>query len=148
MAAIKIQKFLGTAPKVAAELLPKGAGQIVYNAQLYSGDLIPYTEPAIVDSVPRAGIIQTLYGMRDPDSGTLDWLTWLTDVDIAVISSTEDDEQRVYYTGDGVPKVTTYELATTGSEPYPLGFYELGLPLPDDVPLSTATSFGNGRPSS
>jgi hypothetical protein len=144
MAAIKLQKFLGGAPKVSSELLPDGAGQLAYNLQLYSGDLIPYSEPAVIDSVPRLGVLKTLHGMRASAGASIDWLTWLNDVDITTVSDSSDDEQRFYYTGDGVPKVTTYALATTGSEPYPASsgsFYELGLPLPTTSVTTTATSF-------
>lgn len=143
MAAIKLDKFIGTAPKVSSELLPNGAGQIAYNLQLYSGDLIPYSEPAVVDSVPRLGTLQTLFAQRDPVAGTLDWMTWLTDVDIVTLSETTDDEQRFYYTGDGAPKVSTYALATNGAEPYPVssGYYDLGLPLPTAQPAASAASF-------
>lgn len=143
MAAIKIQKFLGAAPKVSAELLPDGAGQVAYNLQLYSGDLIPYSEPAVVDSIPRTGVIKTIYGLYDPDTSTLQWLSWLADVDITTISASSDDEQRFYYTGDGVPKVSNYTLATTGSEPYPLSYYELGLPLPSTTPTAAAVTFSS-----
>lgn len=144
MAAIKLQKFLGSAPKVSSELLPDGAAQIAYNLQLYSGDLIPYSEPAVIDSVPRLGTLQTLHGMRASAGADIDWLTWLADVDIITVSDSSDDEQRFYYSGDGAPKVSTYALATSGSEPYPAAsnsYYDLGLPLPDDTPTATAASF-------
>ena len=144
MAAIKLQKFLGTAPKISSELLPDGAGQIAYNLQLYSGDLLPYSEPAIIDSVPRLGALQTLHGLHATPTSDIDWLTWATDVDIVTISDSSDDEQRFYYTGDGAAKVSTYALATTGSEPYPNAsgsFYDLGLPLPTTVATSTVTAF-------
>tara|TARA_R110000787_G_scaffold102880_4_gene209085 strand:- start:1169 stop:4012 length:2844 start_codon:yes stop_codon:yes gene_type:complete len=144
MAAIKLSKFLGTAPKIASELLPNSAGQIAYNLQLYSGDLVPYSEPAVIDSVPRLGTLQTLHGMRASAGASIDWITWLADVDIAVASDSSDAEQRFYYTGDGVPKVTNYTLATTGSEPYPgasSSFYDLGLPLPTATPTTSAASF-------
>lgn len=144
MAAIKLQKFLGAAPKVSSELLPAGAGQIAYNLQLYSGDLLPYSEPAVTDSVPRLGELQTIHGLRASAGADIDWLTWLVDVDIVTISDSSDDEQRFYYTGSGSPKVSTYELATTGSAPYPAAsgsFYDLGLPLPTTEITSTAASF-------
>ena len=144
MAAIKLKKFLGTAPKVSSELLPDGAGQTAYNLQLYSGDLIPYSEPAVIDSVPRLGTLKTLYALRATPASSLEWLTWLTDVDIITVSDSSDDEQRFYYTGDGVPKVSNYALATTGSEPYPgtsNTFYNLGLPLPTVTPTTSAASF-------
>lgn len=140
MAAIKIHKFLGIAPKISPELLPDGAGQIASGLKLYSGDLLPYTQPVIVDDAERTGAIQTIYGMKATGSSTIDWLSWLADVDIAVASDTSDDEQRFYYTGDGVPKVSNYALATTGSAPYPLAYYDLGLPLPTTVPTTVAVS--------
>jgi len=146
MAAIKLQKFLGAAPKISSELLPDGAAQIAYNLQLYSGDLIPYSEPAVTDSVPRLGTLQTLYGVRASTGASIDWLTWLDDVDIVTVSNSSDGEQRFYYTGDGAPKVSTYALATTGSEPYPTtsgSYYDLGLPLPETAPVATAVSYAS-----
>lgn len=141
MPAVKIQKFLGAVPKVASELLPDGAGQTAYNTKLFSGDLIPYPVATVVASTARAGEIKRLYALRDPDTSSLVWLSWLTDVDIVTASDSSDDEQRTYYTGDGVPKVTTFELATNGAEPYPNGFYELGLDLPTAKPTSVAAGF-------
>ena len=141
MGAVKIQKFLGEAPKISPELLPDGAAQVAYNTKLYSGDLIPYQEPVVVADANRTGTIKTLYALRDIAAGTLKWLTWATDVDIAVASSTEDDEQRFYYTGDGAPKVSNYALATATGAPYPNTYYNLGLPLPTTTPTTSAASF-------
>ena len=141
MGAVKIQKFLGEAPKISPELLPDGAAQVAYNTKLYSGDLIPYQEPVVVADANRTGTIKTLYALRDIAAGTLKWLTWVTDVDIAVASSTEDDEQRFYYTGDGAPKVSNYALATATGAPYPNTYYNLGLPLPTTTPTTSAASF-------
>ena len=146
MAAIKLHKFLGIAPKVSPEHLPDGAGQTAHNVKLYSGDLLPYAEPLIVDNTARIAEAETIYGMVDPLTDLTEWLSWVTDVDIVVASDSSDNEQRIYYTGDGVPKVTTYALATTsglGTEPYPIanGFYDLGLPLPTVDPTAVASSF-------
>jgi len=143
MASVKLIKFLGEAPKISSELLPDGAAQTAFNVKLYSGDLLPYRTPVIVDSTERTGTIKTLHALKNPSTNVNVWLSWLTEVDIATASDSGDDEQRFYYTGDGVPKVSNYELATNGSEPYPVtnGYYELGLPLPDTEPVNTATSF-------
>lgn len=143
MAAVKIIKFLGEAPKISPELLPDSAAQIALNVKLYSGDLIPYRIPVIVDNAERSGNIGTLHALRDPDTDQLVWLSWAADVDIVTASASEDQEQRFYYTGDGKPKVSNYDLATTGSEPYPVSFYELGLPLPETKVTTTAASFSN-----
>ena len=141
MAAIKITNFLGTAPKISPELLPNAAAQIANNCKLYSGDLIPYPQPVVVDNTARTGTIKTLFALRDPVTNDKKWLSWLTDVDIAVASKTNQDEQRFYYSGDGVPKVSNYELATTGVAPYPIIYYDLGLPLPTTVLTTSATTF-------
>lgn len=142
MPAVKITKFLGIAPKVAPELLPDGAAQVASNVKLYSGDLIPYRVPMIVDTTYRSGDVLTIYPMRDPVTDTTNhWLSWTTDVDIATSTSLDDEEQRIYYTGDGVPKVTNYALAITGGGPYPASYYELGLPLPTAQPAASAASY-------
>lgn len=140
MAGVKIIGFLGTAPKLSPELLPNTAGQIATNCKLYSGDLIPYPQPTVIANTSRTGTIKTLFALRDPDTGDKKWLSWLTEVDIAVASKTDQDEQRFYYSGDGAPKVSNYELATTGAAPYPVGYYDLGLPIPPDSSKLTTTA--------
>jgi len=140
MAGVKIIGFLGTAPKISPELLPNTAGQIANNCKLYSGDLIPYPQPVVVANTGRTGAIKTLFALRDPDTNAKKWLSWLTDVDIAVASKTDKERQRFYYSGDGKPKVSDYELATTGAAPYPVGFYDLGLVPPDDSLKLTTTA--------
>ena len=140
MAGVKITTFLGIAPKVSPELLPDTASQIANNCKLYSGDLIPYPQPVITDNCGRTGIIRTLYALRD-DAGAYKWLSWTTDVNIAVVTASELDDQRFYYTGDGVPKVSNYLLATTGDAAYPIGYYELGLPLPTEKLTTVVTPY-------
>lgn len=142
MAGVKITNFLGKAPKISPELLPNTAAQVAENCKLYSGDLIPFPQPVVVDNTERTGTIKTLYALRNPnDSNDLKWLSWLTNVDIAVASSNLQDEQRFYYTGDGAPKVSNYALATSGSGPYPTSYYDLGLPLPSTVLTTSASAF-------
>ena len=145
MAGVKITTFYGVAPKVSPELLPETAGQIARNTKLYSGDLIPYPAPTVVGNTGRTGTIKTLYALKDP-LGDNNWMSWTTDVDIAVVTSSDITDQRFYYAGDGVPKVSNYSLAFSGTGPYPTLSYDLGLPLPTTkptvavVPFTTATT--------
>jgi len=143
MASVKLIKFLGQAPKISSELLPDGVAQEAFNVKLYSGDLIPYRTPKLVDNTERSQEANTLHALRDPTDDSLVWLSWTTNVDIAVASDSADNAQRFYYSGDGAPKVSDYALATTGSEPYPVtnGYYDLGLPLPSTAAATTAASF-------
>lgn len=143
MASIKIAGFQGTAPRISPELLPATSAQIARNCKLYSGDLIPYPEAVQYATTGRTGTIRTLYALRNPTNDALVWLSWTNDVAIVTPAADELDEQRFYYAGDGVPKVSTYSLATAGSAPYPAstGYYELGLPLPTTKVTTVATSF-------
>jgi len=144
MAGIKITNFLGIAPKLSPELLGAQFAQTAVNLNPYSGDLIPYRVPKEVGNTNRGAGVQTIYPLRDPNDATVNkWLSWTSDVDIAVPTTLDEEEQRIYYTGDGVPKVTDYSLAVVGAGPYPVagGSYDLGLPLPTTKPSASATAF-------
>ena len=143
MASIKIVNFKGEAPRVSSELLAETAAQTAYNVKLYSGDLIPYRVPKTVDNLARQGSIKTIYPLKNPDTNANVWLSWTTDVDIVTPTDASDDEQRFYYTGDVEPRVSTYDLATTGSAPYPAstGYYDLGLDAPTTTVTAAAASF-------
>ena len=138
--ALKIVKFLGEAPKISPELLPDTVAQYAYNLDLSSGDLLPYRRPEAVATLDKTGTIKTIYPLVTPVTGELKWLHWTTDVDVATAQVEGDTTQRVYYTGDGQPKVTNYTLATSGSQ-YPTQSYILGLPLPTAPVTATATAF-------
>jgi hypothetical protein len=140
MAALKIAKFLGTAPRNASEHLADTAASVARNCKLYSGDLIPMPAPAIVANAGRTGPIKTLYALRDP-AGGLKWLSWAAEVSVVTPATDVAEEQRFFYSGDGRPKVSTYALATAGAGPYPSQFYDLGLPLPSAVPTATPAPF-------
>lgn len=139
--AMKIQRFFGEAPKISPELLPDTVAQYAFNLDLSSGDLLPYRRPEVVAELTKTGDILSIYPLKDTVTGELKWLHWTTDVDVAVAQLEESAaEQRIYYTGDGAPKVTNYDLATSGPD-YPAAAYVLGLPLPSAVPVATATAF-------
>ena len=142
MAGVKITNFLGIAPKISPELLPNTAAQIAKNCKLYSGDLIPYPQPVIVANTGQTGTIKTIYALQDTSTSpnTLKWLSWAGNVDIAVASKSSTDDQRFYYTGDGIPKVSNYELAISGAAPYPNGYYDLGLPVPPKATVVTTVA--------
>jgi len=146
MVAIKITRFLGTAPRNSPELLADTAAQIARNAKLYSGDLIPYPQPLAVANSNRTGTVRTIYGLRDSAAGMgnpLKWLAFNDLVNVVTPATDELDERRFYYSGDGKPKVSNYALATTGNSvgPYPVDYYDLGLPLPTTKPTITAQTF-------
>jgi hypothetical protein len=138
--ALKLVKFFGEAPKISPELLPETVAQYAFNLNLSTGDLLPYRRSEEVATLDKTGEIKTIYPMTDPGTGDLVWLHWTTDVDVAVSQNEGNDTQRIYFSGDGAPKVTNYALATSGAE-FPTASYTLGLPLPTAVPVATPVAF-------
>ena len=143
MAAFKLQNFKGQSPKTSSELLPDGFAQDALNLKLSSGDLVPYRTPVVVDNTQRTVNVSTIHALKNPSTNALVWLSFTNDVDIVTASDSSDDEQRFYYTGEAEPRVSNYDLSTTGSEPYPssTGYYELGLDIPTTTLSASATSF-------
>jgi len=138
--ALKIVKFFGQAPKISPELLPETVAQYAFNLDLSSGDLLPYRRPAEEAALDKPGVVKTIYPLIDPVGGDLKWLHWTTEVDVATAQIENDTTQRIYYTGDGEPKVTNYDMATSGAM-FPTASYILGLPLPAAIPTATAAAF-------
>lgn len=138
--ALKIVKFLGEAPKISPELLPETVAQYAFNLDLSSGDLLPYRRSVVAATLDKPGTIKTIYPMTSPVDGSLKWLHWTSDVDIATAQIENDTSQRIYYTGDGAPKVTNYTMATSGAQ-FPSQSYTLGFPVPAGTPVAAAATF-------
>jgi hypothetical protein len=159
MGAVNLNKFIGEAPKLSAELLPQNAAQIASNVKLYSGDLLPFNQSSLQMLMAKAGIIKTTYPLDDGVGG-FKWLHWTTDVDVAKAPVPNNyaggaNDQRIYYTGDatgnGEPKSSTYSLATTYISgtvgAYPYKYYTLGLPAPtSSLSAGAITPLSAGMP--
>lgn len=107
MTVIKLTGFAGEAPRIAPRLLPETGAQIARSVRLEDGKLSPFRSLAKITVLtpPPAGIVKTIYRFL----GT--WLHWTTVVHAAPGPVATD---RLYYTGDGVPKMrvgsTIYDL--------------------------------------
>jgi hypothetical protein len=105
MPAIKLTGFTGEQPRILPRLLPEQAAQDAVNTRLDDGGLTPMRKSAHVADVSGADWL-TIYRHG------ADWLGWDAVVN-AVPGPVAQD--RLYYTGDGVPKMkvgaTTYDLA-------------------------------------
>lgn len=132
---IKIDTFRGLVPKLAPGLLPDGAAQIASQARLTTGSLAPINSPKFVSS--KLNTAATSVFMLGA-SGSQIPLSWAADVDVAP-SPVSDTEYKVYYTGDSVPKKTSYTLAN-GAGPYPADWYHMGTPAPTATPTVAATA--------
>jgi hypothetical protein len=135
---IHISTFMGMAPKLAPRKLLPGMSQFAQNVELWSGEMKPIKTSRDVVVPTKTGPLLSLY----PLGG--EWLHWTRDVD-AVLGPIELDEtERTYYSGDLNPKSTNIAMATTGGTDYPVSFFRMGLPKPDDAPTVTPDGSGIG----
>lgn len=143
---IRLNNFLGSRPKSNPELLGSNEAQIAQNVDLLSGKL----NPLLGNSQIQAAVVGTLsiYLLKDK------WLQWPTVVDVCP-SPIIDTDNRIYYTGTDVPRVTNYTQATTGVGTYPINSYKLGIPAPADGITATpivisgaVTAYDDGYTSS
>ena len=68
------------------------------------------------------------------------WFSWVGDVDAVNSTVAQDQFERVYFTGDGVPKYTNSSIAT-GAGALPFASYELGLPAPSFPNIDAVTYY-------
>jgi hypothetical protein len=129
MTTIHVDRFLGIAPKLGPELLAKNNAQIAKDAKLWSEKLRPLDGLGEPTALSKTGNIQTIYEHNDV------WLHWNEDVNVARGAIATDEIGKLYFTGDGKPKVTTAALAPAA--------YTLGLPHPGVAPVATDDAAGN-----
>lgn len=115
---IRVANFKGALPKVHPRLLPENYAQIARNIMLNDGTAAPIREPAQVYTFGSA--VTSIY-KHGPS-----WLGWSGAVDAAQGPVAQD---RLYITGDGVPK-----LRVDNTE------YPLALPAPGTAPTLAAQS--------
>lgn len=128
MSAFRISGFSGLVPRLAKHLLNPSQAQTATNCNLSSGDLRPRNAPLLVFSPQLDGEIRSMFRMEK--DGSEKWLVWTRDVDVARSPVAGDTLQRFYYTGDGEPRTSDFEMATAGAGIYPSICYVLGVTPP------------------
>jgi hypothetical protein len=68
------------------------------------------------------------------------WFSWVGGVNAVNSIVAQDQYQRVYFTGNGVPKYTNSSIAT-GAGALPFASYELGLPEPSSPAITIVTYY-------
>lgn len=126
---LRIAQFLGIIPRAAEYQLPDNAATIAENVDLAGGTLRPLKATAIVASLPDA-TRKTVF----PYNGG--YLSWAATVNVRRGPVFDDTYQRIYYTGDGTPKVRGIDGGTEEE-------YRLGVPKPTTAPTATVTDKGS-----
>ena len=136
---IRIDRFNGMAPMVGKSKLPPNMAQNAVDCKLWSGDLRPYKKPTDIFVPTKTGPILGFYDLNGY------WLHWPTYVNVIESPISSDIYDRIYYTGDTVPKVTNEALTTNGvGTDYPLDWYQLGVPAPENAASLTVTGGSSG----
>jgi len=135
---MKIQHsaFRGELPILDARLLPENSAQVARNLYLRHGTLKPEKGPAPVAGLPSVSKPSALYRYPNGNDGDGFWFAWGSGKRVNVVKSplANDRWHRIYWTGDGVPKMAGIDIATGGAAPYPNGSYVLGVPAPSGSP--------------
>lgn len=134
-----IQVFQGIRPRVGSSLLGPSEAQSAENTKITQGHLRPWRQQLEVFQADTGQLVRTIYLYLSQY-----WLIWDADVDVLRGPIAADTENKLYYTGDGIPKKTNEAEATTGSGDYPINFYPMGLPVPARAPVAVLGAGGSG----
>lgn len=136
MPSIRVQNMGGIAPRVSPRLLPLSAAQIAQSTKLWSGEVQAFRDGLKkLDPMPDAPI-QTIFHIAGA------WLAWKEDVDVVIGFTPDAPLGRVYYTGDGDPKVIQQAIAKHEA-PTPSSAFRLGIVPPAYAPVITTTPPGS-----
>jgi len=123
---IAVSAFRGMNNAVSPRLIENEQAQHSVNCVVKNGNLTPLKANKAVASPPTlAANAKTLFLYQDTH-----WFSWSQDVDVIDSPIAEDQYQRAYFTGDGVPKYTNSSIAT-GTGVLPFAENTLGLDSPD-----------------
>ncbi|ENG8266137.1 hypothetical protein ABVJ26_002975 [Salmonella enterica] len=127
MPAIDIISMHGEMPRILPHMLPDGYSALAQNCHFRFGVITPVNDDqkseVIFDMNPETLF---LYSQNK-------WFTWSGIVDVVRSPVAQDPYGRVYYTDGQYPKVTSAQIATSGSGPYPANSYRLGVPAPESA---------------
>lgn len=126
MSTLKLLGFSGEIPKLLPRLLPDMSAQRAFDTRLDDGALTPFRRSRLVFGFPggEGANYRTIYRYKD------EWLGWDTIVNAAPGPVADD---RLYYTGDGPPKVRIGNVV-----------YPLAVPMPAEALEAEATGDGEG----
>lgn len=136
MPSIRLQNMGGIAPRVSPRLLPLSAAQIAEGTKLWSGEITAFRSGRVLSDEMPIAPVRTIFHIAGA------WLAWKTDVDVVIGFTPNAPLGRVYYTGDGVPKVID-QVQAKHEAPTPTSAFPLGVQHPPYAPICTTTPPGS-----
>lgn len=124
-------------PKLDPRRLPNESAQIAKGCHFYHGNLSALRKPLVNgDTVlPNAKTIFRYLNQH--------WFAWDVDVDAVNSPVANDPWERVYFTGDGYPKVTNNTVFSGGN--MPVVSYRLGVQAPEVAIVAVVTESPSGE---
>lgn len=150
---ILLSQFGGTMPRISPEKLPETSAQVAQNTDLHTGSIAPFKQLGVAQALTTTKpILQTAYLWRVNDLEY--WFRFQHEVELARSPIADDENKRIYWTGDGRfvdanneawPQMSYTPIAYTGGTDYPQNSYRLGVPQPS-LPLSTTVTGATTQP--
>lgn len=135
MSQIDVIGFRGEIPKLDARKLPLEAAVSAVNLRISSGDLEAWKELLDITASLEPGHVRSIFLYENTH-----WFSWNEVVHAVRSPIAQDAYKRIYFTGEGVPKVTS-NLIATGGDPKPVASYVLGIPAPvSEISISSVTA--------
>jgi hypothetical protein len=131
MTAIYVKAFAGERPKADPRHLPNEAAQLAQGCHFYRGNLSALKKPLLTNETV------------DEDAKTIfkylnqHWFAWDSYVNAVNSPVANDPWQRVYFTGDGYPKVTNNTVFSGAN--MPAVSYRLGVQAPETLIVAVVT---------
>lgn len=134
---IEIATMKGEIPRLEPHLLPNEAAERSLNCHYERGIIAPMQSDVLSATLPLSGP-KTLFFYAHTH-----WFTFADRVSVLANPMAQDPYQRVYWSGQGKPKVTAQDIAT-GSGTMPKAWYDLGVPRPSVKPQVTKVDAATG----
>lgn len=136
---IALAGFRGELPILDERLLPDTNAQIARNVYLRRGTLKPERAPGPIAGLPNVINPASLYRYPGGNNGAGFWMVWGNSKLVHAVKSplADDAWKRVYWTGDGAPKMGGIAEITGGPPPYPARSFRLGVPAPASAPIAS-----------
>lgn len=129
---VEMVNMKGEVPAIKPHLLPPEWASYAENCHVEEGVLTPIHNSKHIGMLTEPPVSFYLYQGQH-------WFVWRTHVDAIASPMAQDAWQRVYYTGDGPPRVTAHDVALGAKQPNVS--YVLGVPKPHHAPR-VSSSFG------
>lgn len=117
----------GEVPRRSERVVGDNYAQAAENCKVKSGRCDPVKGLQLVHN-SLAATINTMFRYRHQD--LYNWLVFDRVVDVVRSPVADDTLGRFFYTGDGEPRMSTYDDAIQGAGPYPVAWFVLGVTPP------------------